>query len=214
MLQPQRIVMERFRRWVPVAGLAAMVCFGMADTAKAQVAPRVEIGAGTAALVRGDFLPQGLYVSTAVRLNRRFALVGEAGWHRKHETLRTSGGSTSEQEISSFLGGGRFVPWRSNRTTLFAEVLVGPYRERSHVEEQGARDGVFPRFDVTIQTRSVALQPGGGLLFWFTPRVGGQLMVHYRRTFSRAFRDCFDCDDYDLSDWHEVRFGAGLTVAF
>jgi len=199
-------------RWVPVAGLAAVVFFGTCGVAKAQVTPRVEVSAGAAALVRGDVLPQGLYVSTAVRLTRRFALVGEGSWHRKHETFDSPWSSVADQEVGSLSGGGRFVPWRSRRTTLFAEVLVGRYRDSNHVEEQGPLDSIFPRFDVEVRTHGVALQPGGGMQFWFTPRVGGQLLLHYRQTFRRAFADCRACTDVELRNWHEVRFGTGLVI--
>jgi len=43
--------------------------------------------------------------------------------------------------------------------------------------------------------------------FWFTRRVGVQVLLHYRRTLGRSFGELD-------AEWDEVRFGTGLTVGF
>ena len=197
-----------------LTAFAVTVLFG--TTANAQVAPGVEVSANyslLSSLDEGGTLPTGVYGSAAWRVTRWLSAVGEVGW--QGESQRFEGafagdeGFVSERDLTTILGGGRFIPWSSQRAVVFADILIGSRRERGHVAEVlGRQHDFFPRFDVEITLTDAVLQPGGGITIRLSPRIGAQTSLHYRRTFGRSL------EEMRLPDIGELRLGTGITVGF
>ena len=145
-------------------------------------------------------------------MTRWLSAVGEIGWQGESERFGAASvgneGSLS-RNITTILGGGRFIPWSSQRAVVFADILIGSRRERGQVAEVlGPQHDFFPRFDVEITLTDVALQPGGGIVIRLSPRIGAQMSLHYRRTLGRSL------GEIQLPDFGEVRLGTGITVGF
>ena len=158
-------------------------------------------------------MPKGIYGSTAWRLTRWASVVGEVGWQGESERFKGTfvgdEGFVSERAITTIMGDGRFIPWSSQRTAVFADILIGSRRERGQVAEVlGPQHDFFPRFDVEITLTDVALQPGGGIVIRLSPRIGAQMSLHYRRTLGRSL------GEIQLPDFGEVRLGTGIAVGF
>ena len=190
--------------------LATVVFLGTTVNTNAQSAPTVEVGVGYAHLSSIDVdhsLPTGLYGSVGWRLTPWLSVVGEVGWNARHEVLDDL---FSDTEVTTILGGARFVPWSSERIAPFTEFLVGAARVKNHVAEFEPTPGL-PAFDVELSVTGVALQPGGGVVFWFHPRVGAQVTLHYRRTVDSSLEGGRG-PDLDLPDINALRFATGLTV--
>ena len=202
----------------PLGQAAVLTAFAVTvlfvTTANAQVAPRVEVGAHyslLSSLDEGGTLPKGVYGSTAWCVARWFSVVGEIGWQGESQRFKGAfagdEGFVSERDLTTILGGGRFIPWSSQRAVVFADILVGSRRERSHVEAFGDRNDPL-RFDAETTLTDVALQPGGGITIRLSPRIGAQVSLHYRRTLGRSL------DEVQLPDFGELRLGTGITVGF
>ena len=187
--------------------LAAVAFLGTALSANAQSASTVEVGVGYAHLSRIDdiSLPKGLYGSVGWRLTQWLSVVGEVGWQERHEVFDNF---FSDTEVSTILGGARFVPWSSERIVPFTEFLVGAAHDKYHVAEIEPNP-FFPGLDLELSVTGLALQPGGGVVFWLHPHVGAQVTLHYRRTVGRSLGR-----DFDLRDISDLWFATGLTVGF
>ena len=193
--------------------LAAITLLGTIVSANAQGAPTVEVGVGYAQFEQLDSSLPGLYGSVGWRLTRWLSVVGEVSWHARHEVFDDpsflSNGFFTDNEVTTILGGARFIQWSSERIAPFAEFLVGATRSKNHVAEIEP-DVIFP-FDIELSTTGLALQPGGGVVFWLHPRVGAQVTLHYRRTVARSLEGDPNFDVRGVSDF---RFATGLTVGF
>ena len=132
-------------------------------------------------------------------------MVGEVGWHARREVFDDRNFFT-DSEVATILGGARFIPWSSERIAPFGEFLVGVARHKNRTAAI-EQDVIFP-FDIEIALTRLALQPGGGVVFWLHPRVGAQVTLHYRRMIGRSL------GVLDLPGFSELRFATGLTVGF
>jgi hypothetical protein len=65
-------------------------------------------------------------------------------------------------------------------------------------------------FDIKLDTTDFAAQVGGGLIWWFQPRLGVQIKAHYQHAFDR-----FDLGPA-FPGHHASEFGvlAGATIGF
>lgn len=136
--------------------LAALAFLGTAMSANAQSVPTVEVGVGYAHLSSIDIdrsLPEGLYGSVSWRLTQWLSVVGEVGWNARHEVFHDF---FSDTEVTTILGGGRFIPWSPERIAPFTEFLVGAAHDKNHVADLEP-DPMFPLFDVELSVRGVAL---------------------------------------------------------
>ena len=141
------------------------------------------------------------------------SVVGEVGWNARHEVFRRPvfPDFFSDTEVTTILGGARFTPWSPGRITLFTEFLVGAAHEKTRVAEFEPKP-ISP-FDVELSVRGVALQPGGGVVFWLHPRVGAQVTLHSRRTVGRTLEGGRG-RDLDVRGLSDLRFATELTVGF
>jgi opacity protein-like surface antigen len=165
------------------------VLLALANPASAQeLTPAGDISGGYAFL-RDNDLEENLHgwmVSVAGNLSRVFGIVGEVGGNSKtYEYL----GTDVDLAVYSFMGGARFSA-RTPRVTPFGQFLLG-----------GARASVSVLGE-TESTTEFAIQPGGGVDVWLTPRFAIRAGADYRYIFAEE----------EGSD--EFRFYAGVTFAF
>ena len=137
--------------------LAAITLLGTVVSANAQGAPTVEVGVGYAQFEQFDSSLPGLYGSVGWRLTRWLSVVGEVSWHARHEVFDDR--FFSDNEVTTILGGARFIQWSSERIAPFAEFLVGATRNKNHAAD--IEPGLFA-FDFESSVTGLALQPGGG----------------------------------------------------
>ena len=102
--------------------LAVITLLGTVVSANAQGAPTVEVGVGYAQFEEFNQSLPGLYGSVGWRLTRWLSVVGEVSWHARHEVFddRFVGNDFfSDDELTTILGGARFIQWSSERIAPF-----------------------------------------------------------------------------------------------
>lgn len=175
-----------------VVGLACGVMLvGVVAPVAAQT-PRGEIAAGYQFLRDGDSnLPRGLFISGAVNLSDRFAIVGEVSSSRTSfpDTLFAEGASAS---IYGYMGGVRYFSHMGS-VTPFAQMLFGVLRAEEMIE--------FLGFPISESQTAGAMQPGAG--------VDVQLNDSFAIRFAGDYRRIFTEDGAG-----ELRFIVGAVVGF
>lgn len=157
--------------------LVLILCLGAAPALAQQTTPAVELSGGYAAIDDGDETLHGWVASIGVPVVRWFSVAGEVGGNYYDETFEFLGMSRRiEYRELAFLAGPR-VSVRTSRVTPWAQFLVGA--ARGTVED--------------VSETRFAMQPGGGLDFWLTQRVGIRGGVDYRAIY---FEDEWEGDSH------------------
>jgi hypothetical protein len=134
---------------------------------------------------------EGWSVSAAAPLREHFALVGEVDGN--YQRYRSSYFFVDVVLRNySYLGGPRFSIRPIPRTRLFGQALVG----------QVHASAITPSWPSAVgkSANVFALQPGGGVDFWFLPNVGVRGEAAYRRVL------------FDIRSANEPLVRAGLVV--
>jgi hypothetical protein len=146
--------------------------------------------------------PGGWFFSGAANLNQWFGIVGEAGGSHKGENVDASGFRTENRlNLYTFMAGPRFFR-QYGRVVPFAQVLTGVARSTWNGDyASGSFQGTFEG-----ARNDFALQPGGGLTFYVSERVGARIGADYRYL--------ADVSEEEVESAHEFRVIAGLTFGW
>jgi hypothetical protein len=148
---------------------ALLVCLSVPAFAQG---PRVEISGGYSFLRDQDVEKNfhGWVGSVAGNYNKWFGTEAEIGGNYKTTQL---GGTDVDLSVHSFLGGPRFTVRTHEGLELipFAHFLIGSVRSNASV------------LGASASTWDFALQPGGGIDYWFRPKMAVRVGGDYRRIF-------------------------------
>jgi hypothetical protein len=191
-----------------LVAVAVVIVIAIPRTVTAQDRPAANLDVSYALLkdseVSGWFV-NGWKASIAGALGSWFEVVGEVG--RSEQSRTGFGGLQAERAILSFVGGPRFVGRRGANVAVFGHFLLGGTRVSTRFTACGdlPPETCDQVVGAELADTHFALQPGGGVDVFFTPRVGLRLQGDYRllvagETFDQAL--------------HEARASAGIVFTF
>jgi opacity protein-like surface antigen len=149
--------------------------------------------------------PAGWYAAAAFNVNRWFGIVGEASGNYKNDFSigYEDYTFTSDARVHAFMAGPRFFV-KSGRVVPYAQILVGV--ARLHVDTMFAGPYFPPTTHRVISSDTqLALQPGGGVSFLVTERLGIRVGADYRTIIDYTVGDA---NEY----MNELRVLTGFTI--
>ena len=156
--------------------IAVAVIAGMAEPARAQDRPRVELAGGYQILNLQTFFPLGWFFEAAAPVSNGLTLVGQlSGQYRSVSAPSPSGVVVPVEEhekVHSFLAGARIVGRRDDGLTAFFHLLAG--ESRVGLPQIGGATNEF------------TLQAGGGFDFPLTSRWSGRMTADYVHLFTEG----------------------------
>jgi hypothetical protein len=180
--------------------IAVAVVAGVAEPARAQDRPRVELAGGYQILKLqsepldaagvGTFLPLGWFFEAAAPVSNGLTLVGQvSGQYRSVTAPSTSAVPQADEhlKVHSFLAGARIVGRRDDGLTAFFHLLAGETRVGLTQSAAAPVPGILlPLLGVGGATTEFTLQVGGSFDFPLTSRWSGRMTADYLRLFTEG----------------------------